>query len=406
MAYQILSWTSALVGLVAVLYKLPALPRHRGDAAFIALCVYFLCSGLSFFVELDQLRGHIAAFLHYPNITTFLCQAFVVALTAAQQVVLVHWAHPPDTARRKARRRLLGYGAALLTLAVLFFFVNPPTRQGTAEVTVLLNLHNPAYAGYFALYLTVCAVGQVEAVRLSLRYAGIANRSWLRFGMWAVAVGGTLILAYCLIRYLQIAALHTGLPEPWSDLYWIAGSVGSICQVVGWTVPSWGPRLSEAARWPASYRAYRRLRPLWLALYEAAPGIALDAPRTGLLGRVPPRDLEYRLYRRVIEIRDGQLALRPYMDPAAVRAAAARLGLPADADPTAREALLLRCALRARAAGVTAPGGSAEPVTHAPDGDITEEVAWLTQVARHFRLLDAGPAPADPARVPAGSRTG
>ncbi|MBW1602018.1 hypothetical protein JJV70_07800 [Streptomyces sp. JJ66] len=403
MAYQILSWASALVGIVAVLYKLPGLPRHRGDAAYVALCLYFLCSGLSFFVELDHLRGHIAAFLHYPNITTFLCQGLVVVLTGAQQVVLVHWAHEPGTARRKARRRVLGYGGALGVLAVLFFFVHPPTRLGSAEVTVLLNLENPGYAGYFAFYLAICAVGQVEAVRLSLRYARIANRSWLRAGMWAVAAGATLILLYCLTRYLQVVALHTGLPEPWPDLYWIAGSIGSILQVVGWTVPSWGPRLSQAARWLADYRAYRRLRPLWLALYEAIPAIALDAPPSGPLGVVPPRELEYRLYRRVIEIRDGQLALRPYLDPDRVRADAERLGLPEDTAPTVREALLLRSALRARAAGARAPGGAVEPVTHAPDGDISEEVAWLTQVARHFKLLDAGPAPADRARVPADS---
>ncbi|MEE1927082.1 MAB_1171c family putative transporter [Streptomyces sp. TRM 70351] len=403
MFYQVLSWSCALGGLVALVYKLPALPRHRGDAAFIALCVYFLCSSLSFFVELDQLRTHIAEILRYQNITTFLCQALVVVLTGAQQVVLVHWSHPPAQARAKARTRIIGYGAALAVLAGLFFFVNPPQRVGTAEVTVLLNLENPRYAVYFSLYLAVCAVGQVEAVRLSTRYARMAHRSWLRSGMWAVAVGASLILVYCLIRYLQIIAIWTGLPEPWDDLYWIAGSVGSLCQVFGWTVPSWGPRLSEAAQWVANFRSYRRLRPLWWALYRANPAIALAPPASRWWELVPPRDLEYRLYRRVIEIRDGQLALRPYMDPAAVRAEAARLGVSAEAPSTAYEALLLRTALTARDTGSAAPAGPSETVTHAPDGDITEEIAWLTQVAGHFRDLPAGRAPAGAERTSAGS---
>ncbi|MBW1596155.1 MAB_1171c family putative transporter [Streptomyces sp. JJ38] len=402
MFYQVLSWTCALGGLAAVLYKLPALPRHRRDAAYIALCVYFLCSSLSFFVELDQVRDDIARILHYPNITTFLCQALVVVLTAAQQVVLVHWSHGPGQAAVKARNRMLGYGLALAVLAVLFFFVNPPKRQGSAEVTVLLNLENPRYAAYFALYLAVCAVGQVEAVRLSLRYARIAHRSWLRSGMWAVAVGGSLILVYCLIRYWQILAVSTGFVEPWSDLYWIAGSIGSLLQVFGWTVPSWGPRLSEAAQWCGHYRSYRRLRPLWWALYRANPGIALEAPPTRLHEFVPGRDLEYRLYRRVIEIRDGQLALRPYMDPDSVRAEARRLGL-SDTAPS-YEALLLRSALTARTAGPPGPGsGGPESVTHAPDGDIDEEIAWLTRVADHFRVLTAGRDPAEAERARTGA---
>ncbi|WP_340556461.1 MAB_1171c family putative transporter [Streptomyces sp. GSL17-111] len=402
MFYQVLSWACALGGLIALLYKLPALPRHRGDVAYLALCLYFLCSSLSFFVELDQIRDDIARLLHYPSITTFLCQAAVVVLTAAQQVVLVHWSHAPEQARTKARNRTLGYGAALAVLAVLFFFVNPPGRHGSAEVVVLINLENPGYAAYFAFYLAICAVGQVETVRLSLRYAHIAHRSWLRSGMWAVAVGGSLILVYCLTRYLQIAGLYTALPEPWPDLYWIAGSIGSLLQVFGWTVPSWGPRLSEAARWCGHYRSYRRLRPLWWALYRAHPGIALDDPPSRLYDLVPRLDLEYRLYRRVIEIRDGQLALRPYMDPTALAREARRLGLPEAVPSTAHEALLLRGALDARAAGAAPSGGPVEAFTHAPDGDITEEIAWLTQVADHFRRLAAHRTPAGD-RAPTGS---
>ncbi|WP_461029518.1 MAB_1171c family putative transporter, partial [Streptomyces sparsus] len=342
MIYQVLSWSCALGGLAAFLYKLPAAVRHRTDPALIALCAYFLCSSLSFVVELDQIRTHLNALLHYPNITTLLCQALVVVLTAAQQVVLVHWSHPPPQARLLARRRMLGFGAALLVLAGLFFFVNPPTRQGSAEVTVLLNMENPRYALYFSLYLAVCAVGQVGAVRMSLRYARIAHRPWLRRGMWAVTAGGLLILCYCAVRYVEIAGMRLGFDNPWSWLYWTTGSVGSLLQVFGWTVPSWGPQLSRAGRWWADYRAYRRLAPLWWALYRASPGIALAEPPSRLAELLPPRDLEYRLYRRVIEIRDGQLALRPWLDPEAVRREADRAGLPPDRPSTAYEALLLR----------------------------------------------------------------
>ncbi|WP_327586871.1 DUF6545 domain-containing protein [Nonomuraea sp. NBC_00507] len=54
-------------------------------------------------------------------------------------------------------------------------------------------------------------------------------------------------------------------------------------------------------------RAYRRLRPLWTDLYAAMPEIALHPP----LGRELPAilDIDYLLYRRMIEISDGMLAL-------------------------------------------------------------------------------------------------
>ncbi|MDK1471970.1 hypothetical protein QNO07_00765 [Streptomyces sp. 549] len=383
MIYQVLSWSCALGGLAAFLYKAPAALRQRTDPALIALCLYFLCSSLSFVVELDQIRTHINALLHHPNITTLLCQALVVVLTAAQQVVLVHWSHPPPRARLLARRRMLGFGAALAVLAVLFFFVNTPTREGTAEVTVALNMENPRYALYFALYLAVCAVGQIGAVRMSLRYARIAHRPWLRRGMRAVTAGGTLILGYCLVRYVEIAGMRLGFDNPWSWLYWTTGSVGSLLQVFGWTVPSWGPKLSAAARWWGEYRAYRQLAPLWWALYRASPQIALAAPPSRWADVLPPRDLRYRLYRRVIEIRDGQLALRPWLDPDAAGREAARTGVASEGPSTAYEALLLRHALRARRDGAPAVGEDAS-FAHAEHRDLDAEIRWLTEVARCF----------------------
>ncbi|CAL9506128.1 hypothetical protein SUDANB106_03564 [Streptomyces sp. enrichment culture] len=388
MIYDALSHLCALVGLAAFCYKLPELLRRRGDPALWALETYFLCSGLSFLIDLNWLRDDVSRLFGYPNLTTLMTQAAVVVLTAAQQVVLVHWSRPPERAAVLARRRVLAFSAALAVLVVLFFVVEPYRQTASAEGTLLRNMQDPGYAGYLLLYITVCAVGQVGAVRLSYRYARIARRTWLRAGMWTVTAGASLILVYCAIRYTQIAGTQLGHDmSAWEPAYWLAGSVGALLQVFGWTVPSWGPALSGRLR---GYRSYLRLRPLWWALYEAVPAIALEPPPGRPLDLLPPADLDYRLHRRVIEILDGYHALGPHLPRGAEQ------GSPAD------EARLLRAALDARAGDPAAappslPAAPPPPAERRGDsGDFAQEVAWLSEVARAFARL--------PANLPAASR--
>jgi len=95
--------------------------------------------------------------------------------------------------------------------------------------------------------------------------------------------------------------------------------------------------------------------------------------------------MEMRLYRRVIEIRDGRLELREHFAPsvvAASRALTADRGLHGRAADAFVEAKVLEAAVRSAAAGqaVDAPWKGASPV-----GESTaDEVDWLREVARQF----------------------
>ncbi|MEN3535219.1 DUF6545 domain-containing protein [Microbispora sp. ZYX-F-249] len=105
-------------------------------------------------------------------------------------------------------------------------------------------------------------------------------------------------------------------------------------------------------------RALHELRPLWKALIGRYPDIALDMDGP----------LRFRLYRRVLEIRDGMLSLTSVM-PA-----------PASEDP--REvAAWVTSALRASRPeqGQSVPSGSIPGPDFA--GDIERETQWLRQVA-------------------------
>ena len=142
------------------------------------------------------------------------------------------------------------------------------------------------------------------------------------------------------------------------------------------------PVLKAVLRWGNQWRSYRQLHPLWSALHLAVPQIALTPPRGLRL------HIGYRLYRRVIEIRDGELALRVYRDAditEAVTSAAAEAGLTGDMLNSMVQATVLAAALHAKQAGRRARRSTACAMASAGPGlDLLHETASLRQVSRAF----------------------
>lgn len=388
MLYTLFSWACAIATLAALLYRLPALLANPRNLALSALCAYFLFNSIAYFVDLDVFRGHLTALLGFPNATTIVVQVSVVILTAAQQITVVNLTLPPLEAKRATRWLAAGFGVAIAVL-VLFFVAVHPHKEANAQEAIYLNLQDPGYALYFTYYLAVCAAGRFQTVVFAFRYARTIPEFWLRLGMWLVAGGSALILVYCGVRYWQIAALHTtGIVGPWKSLFWLIADTGTLMQIVGWTIPLWGPRLEMIGRWLDSYRSYLQLAPLWQAVYRAAPAIALENPSSRRFAWIPPRPLDYHLYRRVIEIRDAELMLRQAADPIALHRLDQAQGLPHEA---LCEAVVLRSALRAdlgalQRADASQQGRSVRQRT--PDLGLRQEIATLIRVSRAFQALD------------------
>ena len=105
-----------------------------------------------------------------------------------------------------------------------------------------------------------------------------------------------------------------GLAYPLQDPVLVSNGL-LIVAVLGVT----GGDLGTPWRWLAQYRSYRRLYPLWHLLRTTTPTIALTAlfapPRSATGDAARLDRIALRRLRRVIEIRDGMLAIRPYCDP-------------------------------------------------------------------------------------------
>jgi hypothetical protein len=380
--------------LTALFYKLPALARNRSDPALHALCSYFLLSFLSFFLGLDAIWPHIADAFGYRNITTIIIHCIIVLMTAAQQVALVYWSYPPELARPKAQRRLAAFGIVLAILIVMFYWALPSERHGTAETASLLNMHNPRYVSYLFLYLATVATGQMLTMNLSLRYAKIATRPWLRRGMRAVAAGAVFILIYCTVRYMEIIGVQLGADmSSWDPVQWITGDVGSLLELIGWTIPGWGPSLSAGRRWLGDYHAHRRLYPLWHALYGAVPATTTNPPRSHLTALPLQRRLSGLAYRRVVEILDGLRELQIHFNPAdsdRARQQAQVAGLTGEHLHLAAYAIQLHAALAARASNQPTsdhpPGTLIHPQAEeiSTTTDLSGETKWLIQLAKAF----------------------
>ncbi|MBA8930984.1 hypothetical protein BC739_008231 [Kutzneria viridogrisea] len=366
----------AAVAWLALIYKFPALRVRPRDHAVHALAAAFAFLGLSFTISTPVVWAWIDALTGVTNLSTLLSQGFVIAFVAAEQVLLVLWAFPPHRAWPKARRRLTWVGVVLAAMVALFLAADT-TEERTTDF-VVHYAGQPYYATYLLVYVTAFTAGQLEVSVLCLRYARAVGTPWLRRGLLIAGSGAVLGLFYCAARYADVALTPLGLdPARWEFVARLGAGLGALLNLVGWTLPGWGPALG----WIGRLRSYRRLHPLWSALYAASPQIALDPPGS----RFTLADSGFRLYRRVIEIRDGRLALHQHMDPAVAEVAArhgAAAGLSGDQLRAAVEAAQLAVALRAKTSGA-APVVTGE-VDYPGGEDLAGEIAWLIRVSTAF----------------------
>lgn len=340
--------------------------------------VYRTVDRVSGVPNLAWLLGHLAvlaAALH--------ARVFLLRLTGGRSVTWSRW---------------LVLAATAAVMAAAFSAAAVPEGQPSAFTTGYARaagvpLYWVAFLGYFTV--TLAAV-----TRLAVRYARLSTSRAMRHGLYLVAVGVLLGLAFFDQWGLRLLLLRSGrqVPPGWDLAVRQLLVASNLLIVLGIALPSVVDGL-------ALRRAYWHLAPLWTELAANVPELNLSSRGLPLRHRIAIRRPEQQLYRRVIDIRDAQLSLRPWADPAVgdtARRQAARAGRTPSARDDIGAAAMLAAAVDARAqhsgppsahppAGFTVAGWVAPP-----DGEL-QRLVRLARAYRHVRT-------SGPPRTQSGSR--
>ncbi|MGW8889498.1 MAB_1171c family putative transporter [Streptomyces sp. NPDC055749] len=366
----------AVLALVAFVEKVRVL-RAGYSAIRLALAEsYFLLLVLSL-VSVPAVWSETNRVIGVENFSGLVGQTCVILVTVCQHLVLIRLSHERVTAYRKAIFPLIGL-AVTLTGMTTFFFAVPMDRAAPTDFSAEAAAQNPVYLTF---YLIAFAVGQISIGITCRRHAHIPQSVWLRRGLSLMALTLPLGLIYVACRAMGIFAEHLGISagrlEPMAQL--CLALIG-VMQALGWALPDLGKRITAVGQWAEHRRAFRALRPLHRAVTERAPEVVI--PMKACAG------LDARLYRVLIEIRDAQWALRPWMDPAlagTLRRLGADAGLAGDELAAAVEAAQIRAAIEAKDRDDLPPEPVETPLSAEP-GDLAAELVFQRRLARHFAL--------------------
>ena len=161
-----------------------------------------------------------------------------------------------------------------------------------------------------AVFLAYVAVALADVAVSAARWARASSGS-MRLGLSLIAAGAGCAIAYAVTKGVGVGVEAAGGDPPaWMiESARAAALIGLTMVSIGCVLPALARGLRAARQAVRAHQLLDRLYPLWADLVALTPGIALEPVQPRWRDRLHTRDLDLRLYRRVIEIRDGQLAL-------------------------------------------------------------------------------------------------
>lgn len=347
-------------------YKLLRVRRDRRASGLRYLSVFFLCLGLGLATMAQPTLILASHFEPVPNLARLVGNGLEMVAAYFLGALGQSIARPQHT-RRWLRRHGFVLAGAITLMAVLLLLAD--TRHTLNFVNVYSR--DPLVVGYLAVFFLYISVSLVTFIHSVGGYVRHIEATTLRAGLRFVVAGAALGIVWAgwsgvrpVITLITGQSLATTLP--------VGSAIGSICValwLIGATLTAWGNRLAAPLRWCRAALRYRQIHPLWRTLHEAVPQVTLATTPRLLTGP------EFALYRRVIEIRDAQLALRSYAHPDVSR------WVGPGADPATLEAAVIAAALVGHAAGRIY--GADHPFQDV-DPSLASESAWLAQVTRRF----------------------
>lgn len=377
---------TGFVALLMVGYRALLRTRGRRKPSDVPLMVSGTALGLAFIFLAPVVQTVESAIT--PSLGRLLSNVCTLVAAFGFLHLMLFVAYPAEQVSTKVWTRLIMLLISIGAMTVMFFVSNPPT--GTGIFTGLYRTQ-PTLAAYTLIYSGYLGFALVDLGKLAVRSVRY-TRTWLRAGMILIGIGCLLGAAYLTHKVIGIfheLVTHSASAEAFClspfatiDCTFSVGmpALATLAILLGVTLPTLGPRLERLTRAIAQQRAYRRLQPLWQVLHDTLPDLALAAPEFPADEAAP--HVSERLYRRVIAIRDGLLALQVYRDPTDThthRNLASIARLAASRRAAAIEAADIRVALRRRQHDPPRVLGQESPT--APQNDLTSEIRWLTLVS-------------------------
>lgn len=304
------------------------------------------------------------------------------SLAAATSVLAVSFQLNLEAAeaRHRIRLRLILFAASVFGMTVLLTYEQMTHRSPQV------------YALYLLLFISYLGFAIVDFLRQALQQSKSTRRSSVRIGLRMAAVGCAFALVYAAYKLTVLFSVGLGfhlIPEhskKCSSLVALpcvfsvtspALAVLLIC--LGLTLPAVVYPISQARRHRWEVRSFDALGPLWQDLSDAMPEIVLSAAD---LDADAMSDSDFLLQRRVIEISDGILALRPYRSRLVQEAAQRTVDAGGEEGAAIVEAAVVKAALASLRAGHLADDVALPSAGDAASRkDLRADTQWLLQVA-------------------------
>lgn len=353
-----------------------------------ALVAFSLAVALTAPASLDL----VAVVEPIPNGTRLLANALAMFAAFCVLGVLDH------STSDDGRRRSVFYAATLVVSVVTMtlLLAEADTEYHTEFATTYG--HRPLIITYIGIYLGYMSWTIARFVWLMRRYASApAAHPLMRRGFRMTVFGASVGLVWVAWKVTGLALVVTTDAEVSAQAAvsqtLAVAAIG--ISAAGATYTNWTPAVLNPLRLLQVWIARRRLWWMWRQVIEAVPHVEFDSAdvATTLTTLTRAERAEYRLYRRALEIRDAQLALRPYIPPS-IPGRALETARRRRMDPVCSDVLLeaaeLAAALDAHRAGhkCASESGVVVPQYSPASPNLMDEAAWLIRVSTTLRRSD------------------
>jgi hypothetical protein len=313
-----------------------------------------------------------------PHVARLLSNCASLAAATAVLAVSFQLNLEPAEARRRLRLRLVLFAASAVGMTVLFAYEQLTHRSPRV------------YALYLLVFISYLGFAIVDFAQQTVRQSKSARRSSVRLGLRLAGAGCLFALVYIAYKLTVLISLGLGfhlIPDHTQcsslaatpcvfSVTSPALAVLLIC--IGLTLPAVVYPISQARRHRWETRSFDALGPLWQDLSAAMPEIVLPAAHHG---QGAAADSDFLLQRRVIEISDGILALRPYRSQQVLETSLRTTVAGPEEKAAIVEAAVVKAALAAMKVGRLADEVAQPSPEAASRKDLRGDTQWLLQVA-------------------------